>query len=411
MNRVKYIMISGSWFEKQKNIIDYSLQSLLRRRSKNILILIIFILLVFAISSILFITGSLTKEMMITSNALPDITVQRILGGRQVNVLSAYIPEIEEIPGVEAVETRVWGYFYLASLQANFTIYGMDLNLLEEGEYRKIVNWKNVPDQAKNNPDFRMIIGRGVFELLRDIHMEKAFLFYQPTWQKPIPFDIIGTFKTETELQSNDMMILQTEGARRVLELPPDEFSDLAVHVPNPEEIENIALKIRRFFPELRTITRAQIQNTYSSVFGWKSAFVLSSLMAAIFAFLILIWDKASGLSPDEKREIGILKAIGWDTDVVLSVKFWEGLILSGISSLTGILLAYAYTYWLRAPGLREIFIGWSTIYPSFQLIPDVDPKFLLLIITISVVPYLAVTVFPAWKAAITDPDVMIRNI
>ncbi len=409
-------MISGSWFERQKNIIDYSLQSLLRRRSKNILILIIFILLVFAVSSILFITGSLTQEMMITSNDLPDITVQRILGGRQVNVLSSYIPEIEKIPGVEAVETRVWGYFYLASLQANFTIYGMDLNLLEEGEYRKIVNWKNVPDRAGNQilssrPDFHMIVGQGVFELLKDIQMEKAFLFYQPTWQKPIPFDIIGTFKTETELQSNDMMILQTEGARQVLELPPDEFSDLVVYVPNPEEIENIALKIHRYFPELRAITRAQIQNTYASVFNWKSAFVLSSLLVAIFAFLILIWDKASGLSPEEKREIGILKAIGWDTDVVLSVKFWEGLILSGISSLAGMLLAYAYIYWLRAPGLREIFIGWSTVYPSFQLMPDVDPKFLLLIITISVVPYLAVTVFPAWKAAITDPDAIMRNI
>ncbi|MBW2146602.1 MAG: FtsX-like permease family protein [Deltaproteobacteria bacterium] len=404
-------MISGTWFERQKNIIDYSLQSLLRRRSKNILILIIFVLLIFAVSSILFITGSLTKEMMITSNDLPDITVQRILGGRQVNVPALFIPEIEKIPGVEAVETRVWGYFYLTSLQANFTIYGMDLNLLEEGEYRKIVNWKNVLDQAKKDPQFRMIVGQGVFDLLKDIDMEKAFLFYQPTWERPIPFDIIGTFKTETELQSNDLMVLQTEGARRVLELPPDEFTDLVVYVPNPEEIENIALKIRRMFPELRTVTRAQIQNTYSSVFGWKSAFVLSSLLVAIFAFLILIWDKASGLSPEEKREIGILKAVGWDTDVVLSVKFWEGLLLSGISSLTGILLSYAYIYWLRAPGLREIFIGWSTIYPSFKLIPDVDPKFLLLIITISVIPYLAVTVFPAWKAAITDPDVIIRNV
>jgi len=411
VNGVKYIMISGTWFERQKNIIDYSLQSLLRRRSKNILILIIFVLLIFAVSSILFITGSLTKEMMITSNDLPDITVQRILGGRQVNVPALFIPEIEKIPGVEAVETRVWGYFYLTSLQANFTIYGMDLNLLEEGEYRKIVNWKNVLDQAKKDPQFRMIVGQGVFDLLKDIDMEKAFLFYQPTWERPIPFDIIGTFKTETELQSNDLMVLQTEGARRVLELPPDEFTDLVVYVPNPEEIENIALKIRRMFPELRTVTRAQIQNTYSSVFGWKSAFVLSSLLVAIFAFLILIWDKASGLSPEEKREIGILKAVGWDTDVVLSVKFWEGLLLSGISSLTGILLSYAYIYWLRAPGLREIFIGWSTIYPSFKLIPDVDPKFLLLIITISVIPYLAVTVFPAWKAAITDPDVIIRNV
>jgi len=404
------MMISGSWFERQKNIIDYSLQSLLRRRSKNILILIIFVLLVFAVSSILFITGSLTQEMMMTSNDLPDITVQRILGGRQVNVPASVIPEIENIPGVEAVETRVWGYFFLASLQANFTIYGMDLNLLEEGEYQKIVNWKNIPDGATKNPDFRMIVGRGVYELLSDIGMEQAYLFYQPTWEKPIPFDIIGTFKTETELQSNDLMVLQTEGARQVLELPPDEFTDLVVYVPNPEEIENIALKIRRYFPELRTVTRAQIQNTYAAVFGWKSAFVLSSLLAAIFAFLILIWDKASGLSMEEKREIGILKAIGWDTDVILSVKLWEGLILSGISSLAGLLLAYAYIYGLRAPGLREIFIGWSTLYPSFQLMPDIDPKFLLLIVVISVVPYLAVTVFPAWKAAITDPDAIIRN-
>ncbi|MCP4366988.1 MAG: ABC transporter permease, partial [Deltaproteobacteria bacterium] len=115
-------MNSRRWIEKQKNIIDYSIESLLRRRSKNILILIIFVLLVFAVSSILFITGSLTKEMMITSNELPDITVQRILGGRQVNVSASFIPEIEKIPGVEAVEPRVWGYFYLASLQANFTI-------------------------------------------------------------------------------------------------------------------------------------------------------------------------------------------------------------------------------------------------------------------------------------------------
>ena len=404
-------MISGSWFERQKNIIDYSLQSLLRRWSKNILILIIFILLVFVVSSVLFITGSLTQEMMVTSDSLPDITVQRIVGGRQISVTASYIPEIEKITGVEVVETRVWGYFYLTSLQANFTIYGMDLNLLEEGEYQKIVNWKNIPDQAEKNSDFRMIVGQGVFELLRNIQMEKAYLFYQPAWEKPIPFDIIGTFKTETELQSNDMMILQTEGARRVLELPPDEFTDLAVYVPNPEEIDNIALKIRRYFPELRTITKAQIKNTYSSVFGWKSAFVLSSMSAAIFAFLILIWDKASGLSPEEKREIGILKAIGWDTAVVLSVKSWEGLILSGISTQAGILLAYIYTYWLRAPGLKEIFLGWSSIYPSFKLTPDADPKFFILIITIAVVPYMVVTVFPAWKAAITDPDVIIRNI
>ncbi len=398
-------------FERQRDIIDYSLQNMLRRWSKNTLIMIIFIVLVFIVSSVLFINGSLTREMMVTSIDLPDITVQRIKGGRQVNIQAPDALEIEKIPGVEAVEKRVWGYFYQETLQANFTIYGMDLDQLEKGEYNQIVDWKSYPDDVKRNSDFRMIVGHGVLELLKNIEMDNTFLFFQPGWQQLISFDIIGTFRGETELQSNDMMILQTQGARKVLELPDNEFTDLAVFIPNPEEIDNIALKIQRLFPGLRTVTREQIKNSYASVFGWKSAFVLSSLLAGIFAFLILIWDKASGLSLEEKREIGILKAVGWDTTLVLQVKFWEGLILSGISSVLGILLAYAFVYWLRAPGLKQIFIGWSTIYPSFRLTPDVDFKFLVLIITICVVPYLAVTIFPAWKAAITDPDVMIRNI
>ncbi len=246
--------------------------------------------------------------------------------------------------------------------------------------------------------------------MLKKLHSEGSYLFFQPSWDVPLPFEVIGHFKAETSLQSNDLLVIQTEGARMVLEIPEDEFTDMAVHVPNPEEVETIALKIRRMFPELRTVTKAQIQRTYHSVFSWKSGFVLTTLLASLFAFLILIWDKASGLSAEEKREIGILKAIGWDTDVILKVKLWEGLILSGSSCFLGILLSYAYIYWLEAPVLRNIFIGWSTIYPSFELKPEVDLKYVMLIVTFSVVPYSAVTIFPAWKAAITDADTIMRN-
>lgn len=401
---------SGSWLERQRSIIDFSLQSLFRRRTKNSLILVMYVLLIFVVSSVLFITGSLTVELFSTADELPDITVQKIIGGRQVSIQDRYFKAISEIPGVEDVSPRVWGYFYLEELQANFTIYGMDLSLLEEGDYQKIVDWKPGRGSVQNRHDYRMIIGEGVYRLLKEIQMEDAFLFFRPDWGEAIPFDIIGTFKSETQLQSNDLMVMQTEGARKVLELADGDYTDLVVYVPNPEETEMIALKIRRYYPELRTITRGQIESTYASAFNWKGGFVLSSMLVVIFAFLVLIWDKASGLSPAEKKEIGILKAIGWDTEMILSVKFWESFIISLLAAVLGIILSYFYIYWLRAPGFKEIFIGWSTVYPSFELVPDIDIKFLLLIITVTVIPYSAMAVIPSWKAAITDTDYILRN-
>jgi len=401
---------SGNWLERQRNIVDYSLQGLFRRRTKNSLILVMYVLLIFVVSSVLFITGSLTVELFSTAEELPDITVQKMIGGRQVTIQEYYFKAISEIPGVEDVEPRVWGYFYLEELQANFTIYGMDLTLLEEGDYERIVNWNAARKNLEMQPEFRMIIGEGVSRLLKEIQMEDAFLFFQPNWDAAIPFEIIGTFKSETQLQSNDLMVMQTEGARKVLELKEGDFTDLVVYVPNPEETEMIALKIRRYYPELRTVTRAQIESTYTSAFNWKGGFVLSSMLVVIFAFLVLIWDKASGLSPAEKKEIGIMKAIGWDTEMILAVKFWESFIISIIAAVLGIVLSYFYIYWLHAPGLKEIFIGWSTLYPSFELVPDIDIKFLLLIVTVTVIPYSAMAVFPSWKAAITDTDYILRN-
>ncbi len=401
---------SGQWLERQRSIIDYSLQSLFRRRTKNSLILIMYMLLIFVVSSVFFITGSLTVELFSTVDELPDITVQKMVGGRQTPIQQHYFKAISEIPGVEEVEPRVWGYFYLEELQANFTIFGMDLTPLEEGDFQRIVNWNKASQDQKMQPDFKMIVGEGVFKLLKEIQMEESFLFFQPNWDTAIPFDIIGTFKSETQLQSNDMMVVQTEGARKVLELKEGDYTDLVVYVPNPEEMEMIALKIRRYYPELRTITRAQIESTYTSAFNWKGGFVLSSMLVVIFAFLVLIWDKASGLSPAEKKEIGILKAIGWDTEMILAVKFWESFILSLLAAVFGIVLSYFYIYWLHAPGLKEIFIGWSTIYPSFELVPNIDAKFLLLILTVTVIPYSAIAVFPSWKAAITDTDYILRN-
>jgi len=75
---------------------------------------------------------------------------------------------------------------------------------------------------------------------------------------------------------------------------------------------------------------------------------MLTIFSSALIAFCILAWDKATGISAEEKHEIGILKAIGWDTADILELKFWEGIVISLTSFLLGLLAAFIHVFFLN---------------------------------------------------------------
>ncbi len=144
---------------------------------------------------------------------------------------------------------------------------------------------------------------------------------------------------------SSDLILLSEYAFRRLFGISGEQATDLVVTVRNKKEISTVAAKILELLPDTRPILRDEILRTYDAAFDWRGGIVLVILAGAVFAFLIFAWDKAAGLSAEEKREIGILKAIGWETGDVLQMKFWEGLAVSLSSFLMGILLAYGHIF------------------------------------------------------------------
>ena len=115
-------------------------------------------------------------------------------------------------------------------------------------------------------------------------------------------------------------------------------------------------------------ITKDDLKISYQNIFNYKSGLFLALFVISLFTFFIIIYDKLSGLSSEEKREVGVLKAIGWRVEDVLKAKFYEGFIVSFFAYLLGLLLSFAFVYIFQAPLLKNIFIGYSELKPAFEL-------------------------------------------
>ena len=185
--------------------------------------------------------------------------------------------------------------------------------------------------------------------------------------------------------------------------------TDIIVKVANVKEIATIVQKINERYPDMRAITQDDIRVSYQNIFDYKSGFFLALFSICAFAFFIIIYDKTSGLSSEEKREIGILKAIGWSSDDILKEKFYESFTLSLSAFLLGVTGSLFYVYALQAPLLRNLFMGYSALKPSFALPFSVDVSMLVLLFLLSVPIYIAATLIPAWRASTLDADEVMR--
>src|SRR5690606_222982 len=153
-----------------------------------------------------------------------------------------------------------------------------------------------------------------------------------------------------------------------------------------------------------RVIERDLLERVYYLAYGRRAGLVLGASIPAILALLVLAWDRASGVGADERREIAILKAVGWSTADVLWAKLFEAILVGAAATALGLLLGYAWVFWLGAPGLRPALVGWSVLYPRASLTPVVDVAQLLGVTVAVLGPFVLLSIVPAWRAATADP-------
>ena len=387
-------------------LLDYAIRSLMRRFGKSFFIFFILSLLIFVLASVLMIADAIKLELNTTLKTLPQITLQRFIAGKQSDVPLERVEALLDIEGVTAITPRVWGYYYFKPAGVNFSIVGIDA--YEEQYSKTLSNLTQHFDIKLLEKENGMIIGEGVKKILRENYYTDFFNFItsEGKWQRVY---IAGVFHSDLALESNDLILLPKKLAYAIFGMDEYKATDIIVKVANVKEIATIVQKINERYPDMRAITQDDIRVSYQNIFDYKSGFFLALFSICAFAFFIIIYDKTSGLSSEEKKEIGILKAIGWSSDDILKEKFYESFTLSLSAFLLGVTGSLFYVYALQAPLLRNLFMGYSALKPSFALPFSVDVSMLVLLFLLSVPIYIAATLIPAWRASTLDADEVMR--
>jgi ABC-type lipoprotein release transport system permease subunit len=360
-----------------KIFFSFAITLLLKDRASHIFSGAIFVFIVFILSSILFISSSIKNDLQQTINSQPQIVVENQKAGLHTSITEETLDELLQITGVSEITPRVEGYYYFVQNESYLHIIG-----------------------DNNHDEDTITIGNGVKNIFDKFYYKDSFNFFQNGEKYTLRIE--DTFSNNTNIISNNLIITNTEIAKSILGLEEEEYSSLFIHVPNDSEIDYIASQIKGIYPHMKVTTKEQLSSNIEHLFYYKGGIFMVFYVVALISFFILLYKQVSSISSKIKKEIAILRAIGYSIKNIITLKLIQNIIISFSSYIFGIVLAYIYVFILHAPLLKNIFLG-SSINNNITFTPIINFDILVILFLFTVIPFLASIIIPSWKVAISD--------
>lgn len=390
-----------------KHIVFWSIAARnIRRFPGRVLAIIVPLCIVMAcVSSMTFIKDGMLKDALYSLEALPDITVQQMIGGRMAQAQEDVRKEIAEYGNVRKVLPRIWGYVPISvpGGSISYTLMGIDPSasakdislaiesgrFLAPGEKKCAVVGKIFARQNRVKPGDKI-------NLTDELGNESLF-------------NIVGVFGGPVQIYSADLIITDIESARDFFGYARNQYSDLCVYLEDPLYSEQVASFIIASHKNVKVLTKEAQSDIIKRSYGGRAGVFQLMWLILLLAVLLLAWAQASSISLDMKKEIGVLKALGWQTLDIIEVKMLEIIIIGSAGILGGILLGIFYLH-MGAPFMKQYFLGWTMMYPDFPLPAYIEWSSIFLLAALGLLPLCAATVFPAWLMGTVEPDSAIRS-
>jgi len=381
--------------------LNFTTLLLTKHRSRHISIFIISTILVFILTSMLFISSSIKIDLKAKLANESDFIVTKLRSGKSVDLPSSWIKEIEDIRGVSSVYGRVYGRYMLKGGDGYIRILGVDLFDDEIGKTLKD-EVQNIDLKAFLKKDY-MILSNPLKEYMTKNYFEKYYNFFTPKGEKKKVL-FFGGFSKDSPLFNSDVSLMSEDLAREILGVSEDDYSDIVLNVPNDSERDNVGFKLKSLHFDSRVIDKRDLEADYEKFFSFKSGLFMMIFMLSLFTFMLILYQRFTLANSSEKADVAVMRMVGWSIKDVLKLKLFESLIIGVGAFLLGVILAFCFVFFLDAPLFRDIFIGFGNLSLGYDFKPHIDLGVLGSSFLFFIIPFIFSLLIPIWKIAITDP-------
>jgi ABC-type lipoprotein release transport system permease subunit len=337
-----------------------------------------------------------------------DLYVTAEQFGRPGPLPSAVADEIKAMPGVRDASPRIVGRIELGKDRIHAVVVGVSLARLPPEV--ECIEGRLYQGGSRDE----LVVGS---ELASRLNLKVGSLlppFYHSRSGDRVA-EVVGIFRSDISPWQSRLIVTSFETAARMFDQPSLATDVMVFVLPGYEEEVRTAIlrdgshAFAKFDARPRVTARADAAALLAEGPARREG-VLTLLSIVAFAVAILVVLVTSGFgSAERRREVGILKATGWQTDELLVRSLVESLVIAFAAASVAVLLAVVWLVAFNGYAIAGVFLPGVERTPGFRVPFRLMPAPALLTLLVSIVVVASGSLNATWRTAMASPREMMR--
>jgi ABC-type lipoprotein release transport system permease subunit len=381
---------------KHINLLLLATENLLRHGTKSVVVCLCIIAILTPFITAIAISEGVREQSLISVNAGADLYLTFDEFGRNSAIPLKYLDEIKKVYGVTRAIPRIIGRGYLQNKLAII----IGINKEDIPESVSFISGRVFENAGE------VVIGH---ELARHFRLNPGDQFSMRCQQRKV-FTIVGIFSADSGIWGASLIGMSFNDAGALFG-KQDVATDIQLHTL-PGHNSAIATDLYDIFQhEAYRLQDKQIIELYVKKGFMLKEGIFSALYVVAFALGVPAILVASGFGLSErKKEIGIMKATGWQTLEVLELISFEQFLISLLGASIAIVLSLFWIKIFHGVFIAPFFIAEMPMLPAFTLPARFLPLPCLLSFFFAFLLTMVGSVYSTWRASTVSPVVSMKS-